>query len=103
MRSSRATIYLQRLGEFASQLSELEDLRGLVEEAERSAGVAVALRSGRSSSRRRRFRDLGAPSVRPGRYMPPRRNAGALRSPDNDNQIDWTLLEPFPDGWWASP
>lgn len=103
MRSSRAMLYLQRLGELASQLSELEDLRGLVEDAERSARVP-ALRSRRHASRRLRGRDVGALFVRlRRRYPPPSRNAGALRPPENDNQIDWTLLEPFPDGWWASP
>ncbi len=33
MRSSRAILYAQGLGELTSQLSELEYLRGLVEEA----------------------------------------------------------------------
>lgn len=96
MRSSRAILYLQRLGELASQLSELEDLRSLVEDAERVAGGAPALRSRRHASRRLRGRDLGALSVRLRRYTPPSRSAGG-------NQIDWMLLEPFPDGWWASP
>lgn len=103
MRSSRAILYLQRLGELASQLSELEDLRSLVEDAERVARGAPALRSRRHASRRLRGRDLGALSVRLRRYTPPSRSAGGLRPPQNDNQIDWTLPEPFPDGWWASP
>lgn len=103
MRSSRAMLYLQRLGELASRLSELEDLRGLVEDAERSARGASALRSGCHVSRRLRGRDLGALSVRLRRYTPASRDAGAVRPPENDNQIDWKLLEPFPDGWWASP
>lgn len=104
MRSSRAIVYLQRLGEVAYQLSELEDdLRSLVEEAERVARGAPALRSRRHASRRLRGRDLGALTVRLRRYTPPSRSAGGLRPRQNDDQIDWTLLEPFPDGWWASP
>jgi hypothetical protein len=102
MRSSRATLYLQRLGEFVSQLTELEDLRSLVEDAERDARGAPALRPSRHASRRLRGRDLGALSVRVRRYTPASRNAGGLRIPQNDNQIEWTVLEPFPDGWWAS-
>lgn len=103
MRSSRAMLYLQRLGELASQLSELEDLRDLVENAERSARGATSLRSRGYASRRLRGRDFGALSVRLRRYTPPSRDAGAVRHPENDNQIDGALLEPFPDGWWASP
>jgi len=102
MRSSRAILYLQRLGELASQLSELEDLRSRVEDAERVARGAPALRFSHAS-RRLGGRDLGALSVRLRRYTPPSRNAGGLRPPQRDNQIDWKLLEPFPDGWWASP
>ena len=103
MRSSRAIIYLQRLGELASQLSELEDLRGLVEDAERSTRAAPVSRSRRHASRRLQGCDLGTTSVRLRRYTPPSRNAGALRPAENDNQIEWTVLEPFPNGWWASP
>lgn len=103
MRSTRAILYLQRLGELAFQLSELEDLRNLVEDAERVARGAPALRSRRHASRRLRGRDLGALSVRLRRYTPPSRSTGGLRPPQNDNQFDWMLLEPFPDGWWASP
>lgn len=57
-------LYLQRLGELASQLSELENLRGLVEDAERSARGASPWRSRRHAWRRRRGRDFGALSVR---------------------------------------
>lgn len=103
MRSSRAMLHLQRLGELASQLLELEDLRSLVEDAERVARGASALRSRRHASRRLQGRDLGALSIRLRRHMPPSRNAGGLRPPQHDNQIDWTSLEPFPDSWWASP
>lgn len=103
MRSSRAMLYRQQLGELASQLSELEDLRSLVEDAERVARGAPALRSRRHASHRLRGRDRGALSVRLRCYTPPGRNAGGLRVPQNDNLIDWMLLEPFPDGWWASP
>jgi len=101
MRSSRAILYLQRLGELASQLSELEDLRSLVEDAERDARGAPALRPRRHASRRLRGRDLGALSVRLRGYTPASRNAEGLTI-QNDNQIEWTVLEPFPDGWWAS-
>ena len=96
--------YLRRLDELASQLSELEDLRGLVEDAERSARGAPVLRSSRRhASRRLRRRDLGALSVRLRRYTPPSMDAAALNPSENDNEADWTLLHPFPDGWWASP
>lgn len=37
MRGSRAILYVEQLSELTSQLSELEDLRGLVDEAERHA------------------------------------------------------------------
>jgi len=100
MRSSRAILYLQRLDELASQLSELEDLRSLVEDAERARG-APALRTRRHAPRRLQRRDLGALSVRLRRCTPPSR--GGLRLPQNDNQIDLMLLEPFPEQWWASP
>jgi hypothetical protein len=103
MRSSRAILYAQRLSELTSQLSELEYLRGLVEEAERSARGVPPLRLTHPASRRLRRREPGALSVRLRRHAPPNRNAGAINLPDNDNQVDWTLLEPFPDGWWASP
>jgi hypothetical protein len=103
MRSSRAILYAQRLSELTSQLSELEYLRGLVEEAERSARGVPPLRLTHPASRRLRRREPGALSVRLRRHAPPSRNAGAISPPDNDNQVDWTLLEPFPDGWWASP
>jgi hypothetical protein len=102
MRSSRAILYAQRLSELTSQLSELEYLRGLVEEAERARGVPP-LRLTHPASRRLRSREPGALSVRLRRHAPLSRNAGAISPPDNDNQIDWTLLESFPDGWWASP
>lgn len=59
MRSSRARLYLQRLGELAHQFSELEDLRGLVEEAERRARGALASRPRRHASCRLRGRSLG--------------------------------------------
>src|SRR4051794_11988889 len=101
MRSSRAILCAQRLSELISQLSELEDLRGLVEEAERSArGVPPLCLT--HPARRLRRRKPDAMSVRLRRHAPPTRNAGAISTPDNDNQVDWDLLEPFPDGWWAS-
>ena len=103
MRSSRAMLYLQRLDDLASQLSELEDLRDLVEHAERAARGAPALRYRRHASRRLGSRDLGALSVRLRGRTPPSRSAGGLRPGQNDNHIGWALLEPFPDGWWASP
>jgi hypothetical protein len=103
MRSFRAILYLQRLGELASQLSDLEDLRRLVEDAERSTHGAPELRRTHHALRRRRSREPGARSVRLRRYARPSRNAGALSSPESDNQVYWTLLDPFPDGWWASP
>jgi len=96
-------LYAQRLSELCSQLSDLEALRGLVEDAERSARGAPALRLTHQASRRLRSREPGALSVRLRRYAPPSRNAGALSPPENDNQVDWTLLAPFPDEWWASP
>ena len=103
MRSFRAMLYAQRLSELCSQLSDLEDLRGLVEDAERSARSAPGLRLTHHSSRRLRSRKRGALSVRLRRNAQPSRNAGALSSPEKDNQVDCTLLDPFPDGWWASP
>lgn len=103
MRSSRSMLYAQRLSELGSQLSELEDLRGLVEKAERNASGSPALCLARHASRRLRSREPGALSVRLRRYAPLSRNAGALGSPENDNQVDWTLLDPFPEEWWASP
>lgn len=103
MRSSRAMLYLQRLGELASQLSELENLRGLVEDAERSARGTSPLRYRLHAWRRRRGRDFGALSVRLHRYPPPSRDVGTVRPSENDNPIDGALLEPFPNGWWASP
>jgi hypothetical protein len=102
MRSSRAILYAQRLSELTSQLSELEYLRSLVDAAERRARGARPLRLTRPASRRLRSREPGALSVRLRRHAPPNRNAGAITPADNDNQVDWTLLEPFPDGWWAS-
>jgi hypothetical protein len=57
----------------------------------------------RHASRRLRGRDLAALSVRLHHYTPPSRSAGGLRAPQNDNQIDWMVSEPFPHGWWASP
>jgi hypothetical protein len=101
MRGSRAILY-ERLSELASQLSELEDLRDLVEEAERSARGVPPLRLTHPPSRRLRSRNPGAMSVRLRRHAPLAGNAGAISLPDNDNQVDWTLLQPFPDGWWAS-
>jgi hypothetical protein len=103
MRGSRAILYAERLSELTSQLSELEYLRGLVEEAERSAHAVPPLRLTHPASRRLRSRKPGALSVRLRRRAPPSWNAGAISPPDNDNQVDQTLLEPFPDGWWASP
>jgi hypothetical protein len=102
MRSSRAILYAERLSELTSQLSELADLRDLVEEAERSARGVPPLRLTHPPSRRVRRRERGALSVRLRRHAPLSGNAGAISPPDNDNQVDWTLLEPFPDGWWAS-
>jgi hypothetical protein len=102
MRGSRAILYAERLSDLTSQLSELEDLRDLVEEAERSAGGVPPLRLAHPPSRRVRRRERGALSVRLRGHAPLSRNAGAISLPDNDNQVDWTLLEPFPDGWWAS-
>lgn len=103
MRKSRFFFFAQRLNELASQLSELADLRVRVERAERRAHHAPSLRSTRPASRRLRSLETGAHSVRLRRYAPPSRNARALGSPENDNQVDWLLLNPFPDGWWASP
>jgi hypothetical protein len=103
MRSSRAILYAQRLSALTSQLSELEYLRDVVEEAERSARGVPPLRLTHPASRRLRSREPGALSVRLRRRTPPSWNAGAIGPPDNDNQVDRTLLEPFPDGWWASP
>jgi hypothetical protein len=103
MRGSRAILYAERLSELTSQLSELEYLRGLVEEAERIARGVAPLRLTHPTSRRVRRREPGALSVRLRRHAPPSGNAGAISPPDNDNQVDQTLLEPFPDGWWASP
>lgn len=103
MRSSRAMLYAQLLSELSSQLSDLEALRGLVEDAERSARGAPALRLTHQTSRRLRSREPGALSARLRHQAPPIKNAGALSPPENDNQVDWTLLAPFPNGWWASP
>ena len=103
MRSSRAVLCAQRLSELTSQLSELEYLRGLVEQAERRARGVPPLRLTHPPSRRVRRRERGAMSVRLRRHAPLSRNAKVIGPPDNDNQVDWTLLEPFPDGWWASP
>jgi hypothetical protein len=102
MRDSRAMLYAQRLSDISSQLSELEYLRGLVEEAERRARGAPPLRLTRSGSRHLRSREPRALSVRLRRLAPPSRNAGAICTPDNDNQVESSLLEPFPEGWWAS-
>lgn len=102
MRSSRAMLYAQRLSELSSQLSDLEDLRDLVEDAERSARGAPALRSTHRASRPFRIREPRAHSVRLRRYAPPGRNAETLGPPENHNRVDWILLNPFPDGWWAS-
>jgi hypothetical protein len=107
MRDSRAMLYAQRLNDISSQLSELEYLRGLVEEAERRARGAPPLRLTRSGSRHLRSREPRALepralSVRLRRLAPPSRNAGAICTPDNDNQVESSLLEPFPEGWWAS-
>ena len=102
MRGSRAILYAERVSELTSQLSELEDLRDLVEEAERSARGVPPLRLTHPPSRRVRRRERVALSVRLRRHAPLRWNAGAVSPPDNDNQVDWTLLQPFPDGWWAS-
>jgi hypothetical protein len=101
MRGSRAILY-ERLSELASQLSELEDLRDLVEEAERCARGVPPLCLRRLATRHLRSRKPRALSVRLRRLAPPSRNAGAICTPDNDNQVEWTLLEPFPEGWWAS-
>jgi hypothetical protein len=100
MRGSRAILYAQRLSELTSQLSELEDLRNVVEEAERRAHGVPPLRLTHPPSRRLRSRKP-AMSVRLRRHAPLSGNAGALSPPDNDNQVDWTLLEPFPEGWSA--
>jgi hypothetical protein len=78
MRSSRAILYAQRLSELTSQLSELEDIRGLVDEAERRARGAPPLRLTRPASRRLRSREPAALSVRLRRHAPPSRNAGAI-------------------------
>ena len=102
MRGSRAILYAERLSELTSQLSELEDLRDLVQEAERSARGVPPLRLAHPPSRRVRRRERGGLSVRLRRHAPLNGNAGAISPPDNDNQVDWTLLEPFPDQWWAS-
>jgi hypothetical protein len=101
MRGSRAIVYAERLIELTSQLSELEYLRRLVGEAERSARGVPPLRLTHPALRRLRSRKP-AMSVRLRRHAPLSGNAGAICTPDNDNQVDWTLLEPFPDGWWAS-
>lgn len=51
MRKSRGIPFAQRLNELVTQLSELEDLRGQVAEAERRARRAFASQSKRSTSR----------------------------------------------------
>jgi hypothetical protein len=78
MRSSRAILYAQRLSELTSQLSELEYIRGLVEEAERSARSVPPLRLTHPASRRLRTREPDALSVRFRRRAPPSWNAGAI-------------------------
>jgi len=81
MRSSRPIFCAQRLSELISQLSELEDLRVLVEEAERSARGVPPLGLTHPASRRVRRRERVALSVRLRRYAPLRGNAGAVSSP----------------------
>ena len=78
MRGSRAILYVEQLSELTSQLSELEDLRGLVEEAERSARGVPPIRLTHPASRRLRTREPGVPSVRLRRRAPPSWNAGAI-------------------------
>jgi hypothetical protein len=82
MRGSRAILYAERLSELTSQLSELEDLRNLVEEAERTACGVPPLRLTYPPLRRVRRRERGRfvcspPSPRATKrecrsYQPPR-------------------------------
>jgi len=64
MRSSRAILYAQRLSELGSQLTNLEDLRSQVDDAEQSARGASGLQLTSHASRHLRSRescDLPAP------------------------------------------
>jgi hypothetical protein len=54
MQSYRSILLVQRLNDLVCQLSELEDLRLKVKEAERSASAVPALRSPPSTRSQRR-------------------------------------------------
>ena len=101
MRSSRAMLYAERLSNLTSQLVKLEDLRRLVEGAERRARGAPPSRLTRPAPSR--SREPKAMSVRLRRQAPSNTNTGACSPADSNDHIDWALLEPFPDDWWASP
>lgn len=88
MRSSRSMLYAQRLSKLSSELAELEDLRGLVEKAERKVRGPHALCSAPHASQHLRSREPRALSVRLRRNAPLSRNPGALGSTANDNQVD---------------
>jgi hypothetical protein len=103
MRSARGILFAQRLIELTSQLSELEDLRDRVENAERRVRrsmpgprlVRPASRCREAHGQPRRFAFLAA-----------RQGVGTkmqLPHAANENRIEWSWLEPFPSEWWASP
>lgn len=104
MRGSRAILYVEQLSELTSQLSELEDLRGLVDEAERHARGVPPFRFTRPTSRRLRSRKPSALSVPFRRLTPPSWNAGAL-SPDNTTKSIGPCLShsPMDDGLPPEP
>jgi hypothetical protein len=100
MRSSRAMRYAERLSELSSQLLDLEDLRKLVEDAERSARRAPTRLT--YALRRPRTRELSALSVRLRRHAGPIRHAELSAPREQHSPADW-ISPPFPEGWWASP
>jgi len=102
MRSSRAMLYGQLLSELISQLSDLEELRSQVEDAEQSRRTAAGSRLTHHASRRLRNREPGALSVGLRRSTPPSRNAGLLSPLEQDHYADSTLLNPSTNGWSSS-
>ena len=103
MRSTRGILFAQRLNELTSQLSELKVLRDRVENAERRARRSMpAPGSTRPSSRYRE----GHGHPRRFAFLAARQGVGTkmqLPKAANENRIEWSWLEPFPDEWWASP